>query len=106
MKNKLIRFWNLKPFGLLMTTAILSKVIYVALYEKISSFFWKFNLKNSEKNVLIQKGAVIRYPKNVSLGKNVSIGRNCQITSEYIDSSLVIQENSHKIGRASCRERV
>jgi|SRR5690554_288131 len=95
MKNKLIRFWNLKPFGLLMTTAILSKVIYVALYEKISSFFWKFNLKNSEKNVLIQKGAVIRYPKNVSLGKNVSIGRNCQITSEYSDSSLVIQENSH-----------
>ncbi|HLV38452.1 acyltransferase [Xanthomarina sp.] len=94
MKNKLIRFWNFKPFGLLMTTAILSKVIYVALYEKISSFFWKFNLKNLEKNVLIQKGAVIRYPKNVSLGKNVSIGRKVNIFTEFSDSTLIIGNNT------------
>ena len=95
MINKLKRFWNLKPLGLIITSIIIFKVLYVYLYEKISSFNWRFNLTNVGRNILIQKGAVIRYPNNVLLENNVSIGRNCQLSSEFNDSQLFIKKNTH-----------
>lgn len=94
MKNKLLRFWNLKPFGFFKFLEVISTVSIISLYEKISSFFWKYNLGECGQNVFIQKGTSIRYPKNVKLSDNVSIGRKVIFFTEFNDSLLHIGENS------------
>lgn len=95
MKTKLLRFWNLRPLGLFISLFILLKVILLSSYERISSFFWKYNLRECGDNVLIQKGTSIRYPNNVCISNGVSIGRNGQISSEFLDSKLYISSNTH-----------
>jgi acetyltransferase-like isoleucine patch superfamily enzyme len=64
------------------------------MYEKLSSFFWKYNLGECGKNVVIQKGTSIRYPKNVRISYNVSIGREVFFYTEFDDSLLHIGYNS------------
>ncbi|MEX2336148.1 MAG: acyltransferase [Fulvivirga sp.] len=88
------RFWNNNVGGLPKVFAILLNVLYKSLYEKISSFFWKFNLCECGLNVIIQKGTVIRMPSRIQLNDNVSIGRDCQISSEFQDSYLMIGKNT------------
>lgn len=93
MKNRLIRFWNFKPLGLFIFITVVIKVIIITIYEKSSSLFWKFNLGKCGANLTVQKGVVIRYPKNISSGSNVSIGRNVNIYTEFTDSVLSIGDN-------------
>jgi acetyltransferase-like isoleucine patch superfamily enzyme len=95
MKNKLVKYWNLKPQGVVKFGMILLNVSVLSAYEKISSFFWKYNLGRAGNNLTIQKGTSIRYPHNLSLGNNVSIGRNCQVSSEFSDSYLRINKNTN-----------
>ena len=95
MKNKLSRFWNLKPLGFIKFFEVLFTVSVISFYEKISSFFWKYNLGECGQNVVIQKGTSIRFPKNLKLKGGVSIGRNCQISSEFSHSHFLISENTH-----------
>ena len=73
---------------------IFLKVTYVSFYERISSVFWRLNLGKSGDGVLIQKGAVIRYPKNITFGNNVSIGRDVNIFTEFDNSLLKIGSDS------------
>ena len=94
MKNKFLRFWNFKPLGLFIFLVILTKTILLTLYEKISSFFWTFNFGKCGKNIFVQRGAIIRYPSNITIGNNVSIGRDVNIFTEFNDSKLIIGNNS------------
>lgn len=94
MKNKLVQYWNFKPLGIVMFLMVLIKVTFTAIYEKLSSFFWSKNLGVCGSNVLVQKGAIIRCPKNISFGNHVSIGRNVNIFTEFSDSILRIGNNS------------
>ena len=73
---------------------ILLKVVLITIYEKLSSFFWKFNLGECGRNTVIQKGVSIRCPKNIHIGNNVSIGRHVNIFSEFMDSHLIILDKS------------
>ena len=94
MKNKLSQYWNFKPIGIVMFITVLSKVSFTTIYEKFSSLFWSFNLGSCGRKLLVQKGTVIRYPKNISLGDHVSIGRNVNVFTEFSDSRLSIGNNS------------
>lgn len=93
MRAVLSRFWNFRLLGLPIFFLILIKVIFQTIFEKLLSFFWKFNLGKCGSNLCIQIGTVIRFPENVEAGNNVSIGRKCQISSEFNDSKLTILDN-------------
>jgi acetyltransferase-like isoleucine patch superfamily enzyme len=94
MKKRLSRFWNGSIGGTIgaMISFVKSSIFRVS--DKFSSFLWTSNLERSGSKVFIQRGVVIRYPGNISLGKNVSIGRYVSLTSEFGDSKLVIGDNS------------
>lgn len=94
MKNRLLRFWSLKPLGFIKFLEIFSVVSIITIYEKISSFLWKYNLGKTGNNLFIQKGASIRFPRNLTLGNNVFIGRGVDIYTEFSDSKLNIGNNS------------
>ncbi|WP_339903145.1 acyltransferase [uncultured Cyclobacterium sp.] len=94
MKSKFIKYWNLEPLGLIKFLSVFIRVLYVSVYEKISSFFWKFNLGKVGINLIVQKGVSIRYPRNLILGDNVSLGREVSIFSEFPESELTIGNNS------------
>lgn len=94
MKSLIKRYWNLKFFGFFKFTIILIRVVFLSIFEKFSSYFWKFNLGKSGTNLTIQKGTTIRFPGNVILKDNVSIGRFVEIFSEFSDSFLEVGENT------------
>lgn len=94
MKKRLNRFWNGNPMGLFKACLIAFSSMYIRFHEKVSSFFWKYNLKKCGKNTIIQKGASLRYPGNISFEQNVNIGRMVQLNSELSDSYLKIGKNS------------
>lgn len=94
MNNKLNRFWNFKPLGIFMASTIIAKVTIITIFESINSVFWGLNLGRSGKNIKIQNGAKIRFPKKIFLGDNVSIGRGVDIFSEFSDSTLTIGNHS------------
>lgn len=94
MMNLLKRYWNFNFLGIPKAFFIVFKVSLLSFYEKISGIFWKFNLKECGKGIVIQKGALLRFPGNISIKNNVSIGRNTQIDSEFSDSILVIDNNT------------
>lgn len=94
MKTKLSPYWNFKPLGVIMLFTLLIKVVLTLIYERLSSLFWSYNLGCSGRKLLIQKGAVIRYPKNICVGNYVSIGRQVNIFTEFSDSKLTIGDNS------------
>ena len=89
MKNQLKRYWNFRILGIPKAFSIILKVSFISVYEKISSFFWKFNLKECGSNVRLQIGVAIRYPQNITIKNNVSIGRGCKFESEFDDSLLL-----------------
>ena len=88
------KFWNYKLYGLVKCFAILCRVTYLLIYEKINSFFWKYNFKRAGNNLFVQKNSVIRFPGNISIGNNVNVGRNVEIFSEYSGSFLNIGDNT------------
>jgi len=94
MKNQLKRYWNFRILGIPKAFSIILKVSFISVYEKISSFFWKFNLKECGSNVRLQIGVAIRYPQNITIKNNVSIGRGCKFESEFDDSLLLINKNT------------
>ena len=87
------KYWNKSPLGLFKAIYLLSKVFLIFTYEKINSFFWKFNFADIVENLIVQKGTQIRFPKNISFAKNTSIGRDVVISSEIKDSILICKEN-------------
>ena len=95
MINRFNRYWNSSILGFPKFTAILIKVSFLSFYESVSTLFWKFNLGQYGKNILIQKGTKIKFPKQIRLNDGVRIGRNCQISSEFDDSYFIIDENTH-----------
>lgn len=94
MKNKIGQYWNFKLLGIIVAVALVLKVSVLSVWEKIISFFWKFNFASSGKNLIIQSGSKIRQPRNIQLGDNVSIGRKVNLFSEFYDSKLIIQSGS------------
>ena len=94
MKSNLLKYWNLKLFGIVKSFFVLASVTYISIFEKISSFFWSYNIGESGPNLVVQKGVSIRYPGNLVLGHNVSIGRKVNIYTEFFDSKLFIGNNS------------
>ncbi|REG77485.1 acyltransferase [Algoriphagus antarcticus] len=94
MKSKLIKYWNLEPLGLIKFLSVIISVLYISVFEKVSSFFWKFNLGKTGNKLVVQKGVSIRYPHNLSFGNHVSIGRGVNIYTEFPDSKLIIGNNS------------
>tara|TARA_R110002020_G_scaffold253505_1_gene467167 strand:- start:892 stop:1476 length:585 start_codon:yes stop_codon:yes gene_type:complete len=94
LKTKLLRFWNLEPLGIFIALFIILKVTLLSIYEKISSFFWKYNLGKCGLNVIIQKGTSIRYPKNIFFGRNISVGRGVNIFSEFVDGQLTVLDRA------------
>jgi len=92
--SHLSRLWNISLLGIPKFMIIALNISYISLYEIVSSFFWKYNLKECGKNVSIQKGVILRFPGNIYIGNNVQIGKNCQFDSEFTDSVLLIKSNS------------
>lgn len=88
------KFWNFTLFGAFKAFYIIIKVSLLALYERISTYFWILNLSQGSNPKIIQRGTFIRYPNNVIFSIGVCIGRNCQFTSEFSDSFINIGENS------------
>ncbi len=89
----LSKYWNKSVFGLIKSIFIIIKVSYIHYYEKINSFFWRFNFAKKVNNIFIQKGAQIRYPGNISFSNNTSIGRNVIISTELRDSVLTCKHD-------------
>jgi acetyltransferase-like isoleucine patch superfamily enzyme len=94
MKNLISRYWNFEALGIFKSIMLISNVLFKSIYERISLFFWKFNLKDCGKGVKIQKGAILRYPKNIIFQNNVLIGRNVEIFTEFENSILNIGVSS------------
>ena len=94
MNNIIKRYWNGSFWGIPKFVFIIINVIYIRSIEVLSSWFWGFNLGECGSNLRIQKGATLRYPKNIKVGDNVSIGRNCHLVSDFNDSKLKIGDNS------------
>lgn len=94
MNNNLKKLWNHKPLGIFIAFIILIKVGIFTFLERLNSFFWKYNLGGAKKNVVIQLGVKIRYPKKIYFSSNVSIGKGVEIFSEFSDSLLSIGKNS------------
>ena len=89
------KIWNRKVWGGAMMFAILLRIVFLKVYERINTFFWKRNLGKSGSGVLIQKGVVIRYPENIEIANGVSIGRDCTLSSEISKSNLIIGLETH-----------
>jgi len=94
MKNKLSKFWNYKPLGLVMFWIVFVQVSLTTIYERLISLFWSYNLGSCGHTFVVQKGTDIRYPKNISVGDMVTIGRKVTIFTEFSDSKLVIGDNT------------
>jgi acetyltransferase-like isoleucine patch superfamily enzyme len=94
MKSKLFKYWNLESLGFPKFISVVISVTFISVYEKLSSFLWKYNMGKVGYNLVVQKGTAIRYPANLNLGNNVSIGRKVNIYTEFSDSSLTIGSNS------------
>ena len=88
------KVWNYQIKGIPMAITIIARVLFLKIYEKINTFFWKINLGKADKGVFIQKGVVFRYVRNIKLDKNVKIGRNCQLNTEIHTSQLLIKQNT------------
>lgn len=93
MKNKMAQYWSFKILGLPAAVALLTKVIGIALWEKLVSFFWSFNFAKCGKGLVVQAGSQIRQPRNIFIGDKVAIGREVSIFSEFFDSELTVGEN-------------
>ena len=93
--NKLNIIWNRKLFGLLSATLILIKIIFSKFLDKLNTFLWSLNLGLAGKNILIQYTAIIRFPKNIFINEGSKIGKRCEITSEFENSELIINKNTH-----------
>jgi acetyltransferase-like isoleucine patch superfamily enzyme len=88
------KFWNYKlsrviGFFYLFISAIIDKI-----KDKITTTSLSNNLNIKSKNIFIQYGTIIRYPKNINIFDNVKIGRDVSITTEFDISSLIISENT------------
>lgn len=94
MKNKLSRFWNGQIAGLLIAFFIILRSSFKRLFEKATTYLWKFNLKKLGHRSIIQQGVIIRYPGNIIIDDFVNIGRDVSLTSELCDSILTIGNNS------------
>lgn len=94
MKNKFLRFWNIKPLGVFIFTLVFVKVLLVTLYEKIISFLWKYNLGSCGSKLTVQCGVSLRFPRNICLGDRVLIGRSVQVFTECADSKLIVGDGS------------
>lgn len=89
-----MRYWNRRFLSIPVFVAIIVNILLLRIYERVSSFFWKYNFFKCGKNVSILKGSKIRYPGRISLGNNIIIGRECRIDSEYKNAVLVIDSGS------------
>lgn len=94
MKSKLLKYWNLKPLGFVMFLLVIIKVAVVSAYERVISFLWKYNFGQAGTGTKVQIGATIRHPQNIRIGSNVSIGRYVNISTEFADSALIIEDGS------------
>jgi acetyltransferase-like isoleucine patch superfamily enzyme len=89
------KFWNgSHPLGIFSAAAQMISSLFNALQDKVSTFFWRFNLKKMGKKSVIQKSVTIRYPGNLVIGNNVNIGRHASICSEISKSHFFIGDNS------------
>lgn len=97
---KIHKIWNGKILGLpkALHTCLISCTLYVL--DKISTFFWKFNLNTLGKDAVIQSFVTIRNPGNVAVGGGVNVGRFARLTTEFCDSRLEIGAQS-LIGKSS-----
>jgi acetyltransferase-like isoleucine patch superfamily enzyme len=88
------RFWNGKAIGIPALFWLISISSFNTFMDKLSTYFWKSNLKTSGDNLSIQSGVTIRWPNNFEVGDNVSIGRNCKFSSDFEDSKFSIGDYS------------
>ena len=88
------KFWNKKIVGLPLFLLVLVNVIITKIYEIILSKLYALNFNICGKQFSIQKGTIIRYPGNISIGNNVSIGRNVEFFSESKKGRMIIGNDS------------
>ncbi|AOL94045.1 acyltransferase [Porphyrobacter sp. LM 6] len=87
------RIWNGRPSGVV--GAILDAVIIIRdrLADKLATHIWRGNLDQLGPNSIIQRNVTIRYPSNVKIGSQCSIASLSNITSEFPDSFIRIDDN-------------
>jgi acetyltransferase-like isoleucine patch superfamily enzyme len=88
------RFWNGKLSGLPGMTWELSGSAFLALRDRLSTVLRARNLAAAGPRVVIQAGAVIRNPAQISFGRGVLIGRDSLLTAERRDGRLVIGDET------------
>jgi acetyltransferase-like isoleucine patch superfamily enzyme len=88
----LTKTWNGMPLGIPFALISLFLIIYERLMDKVITILVKPGLGKCGKNVTIQKGVTIRYPKNIQIENNVRIGRNVTLVSESDYGTLIIKK--------------
>jgi len=95
------KFWNGRITGICGAGMQFLKAFVFCFLDRLSTYMMRPNLCSAGKGVVIQHGAVIRYPSQVDLGNDVRIGRNVEISSESGHGRLLVG-NGTWIGR-KCR---
>jgi len=75
-----------------------SKAFLDRILDRLSTHLMRPNLCSAGKGVVIQHGAIIRYPSQIDFGYDVRIGRNVEISSESGHGRLLVG-NGTWIGR-------
>ena len=92
------RVWNGRIAGLPSALVVLCGITYDRIKDRLSTVFWRGNLKEMNQGATIQFGVTVRYPGNITLGERSSLCRGIEISSERADSMCHIGNDS-QIGR-------
>lgn len=88
------KFWNNTMIGIVGALYQFLPATYLNIMDKLSTKVQTRNMGKCGKNLLIQCGTTIRYPKNITLNDTVHIGREVEISTELPMATLNIGEDS------------
>jgi len=92
------KIWNRKLKGVLSAFFIGSAIVYTKIINCITTFLFSSNIKYAGKNLCIMKGVNYRYPSFIEVHNNVIIGKRTSLSSEGLQTQLLILEDGVSIG--------
>lgn len=84
------RYWSGGITGLWGAAIQLVDATVNRILDGLATCITRPNLGRVGEGVVIQRGAVIRYPGRIELGDNVRVGRHVDLVSELPDGRLVV----------------
>lgn len=92
------KIWNGKFKGLISALFVGIIVIYDKLIDRITTVFFKLNIKDHGKNIKVCRGVYYRYPKKIEIGNNIIIGKKTVFSSEISNDNFIKVEDGVSIG--------